>query len=118
MPSPAQPSLPLRPGGAVTTTHDDNRNGRTALFAALNAATSEVLHDTRRSHQATHVHRTAYERLPPPPVRAGSLGGGEELLDVVEEGGPTLAGGQVHGGEEVDEVGGPVDRRGDAVEKA
>jgi transposase len=50
-----QASLPLRPGRAGTMTHDYKRNGTTDLFAALNVATGEVLHDTRRSHKATDV---------------------------------------------------------------
>jgi transposase len=50
-----QPSLPLRPGRAGTMTHDYKRNGTTDLFAALNVATGEVIHDTRRSHAATDV---------------------------------------------------------------
>jgi transposase/transposase-like protein len=50
-----QPSLPLRPGRAGTMTHDYKRNGTTDLFAALNVATGEVIHDTRRSHKATDV---------------------------------------------------------------
>jgi transposase len=50
-----QPSLPLKPGRAGTMTHDYKRNGTTDLFAALNVATGEVLHDTRRSHSAKDV---------------------------------------------------------------
>jgi transposase len=50
-----QASLPMRPGRAGTMTHDYKRNGTTDLFAALNVATGEVLHDTRKSHAATDV---------------------------------------------------------------
>lgn len=50
-----QPSLPLKPGRAGTMTHDYKRNGTTDLFAALNVATGEVIHDTRRTHKATDV---------------------------------------------------------------
>jgi transposase len=48
-----QPSLPMVPGRAGTTTHDYNRNG--TLFAALNVGSGEVLHDTRRSHTGRDV---------------------------------------------------------------
>jgi len=50
-----QPSLPLKPGRARTMTHDYKRNGTTDLFAALNVATGEVLHQTRCRHTATDV---------------------------------------------------------------
>jgi transposase len=45
-----QPSLPMKPGRAGTMTHDYKRNGTTDLFAALNAATGEVLTECRRRH--------------------------------------------------------------------
>ena len=38
-----QASLPMKKGRAGTMTHDYQRNGTTTLFAALNAATGEVL---------------------------------------------------------------------------
>ena len=47
-----QASLPLRPGRARTLTHDYKRNGTVELFAALNVATGEVLHQTPRRHTA------------------------------------------------------------------
>jgi transposase len=56
-----QPSLPLKPGRAGTMTHDYKRNGTTDLFAALNAATGEVLTDCRRRH--THDDFLAFLRL-------------------------------------------------------
>ena len=36
-------------------THDDKRNGTIDLFAAMNLATGEVLHDTRRRHAGVDV---------------------------------------------------------------
>ncbi len=45
-----QPSLPIKPGRGRTMTHDYKRNGTVDLFAAMNVATGEVLHDTRRRH--------------------------------------------------------------------
>ena len=45
-----QPSLPMTPGRARTMTHDYKRNGTTDLFAALNIATGEVLHDGGPGH--------------------------------------------------------------------
>src|SRR5215217_2451787 len=50
-----QPSLPLKAGRGRTLTHDYKRNGTIDLFAALNVATGEVLHDTRRRHADVHV---------------------------------------------------------------
>ena len=48
-----QPSLPMRPGQVERRTHDYQRHGVTDLFAALNVATGQVLHQTRRRHRAT-----------------------------------------------------------------
>ena len=50
-----QPSLPLRAGRARTMTHDYRRNGTVDLFAALNVATGEVLHQTRKRHTGRDV---------------------------------------------------------------
>lgn len=50
-----QPSLPIKPGRGRTMTHDYKRNGTVDLFAAMNLATGEVLHDTRRRHAGTDV---------------------------------------------------------------
>jgi hypothetical protein len=50
-----QPSLPMVAGRAGKMTHNYRRNGTTDLFAALNAATGEVLHDTRASHTGRDV---------------------------------------------------------------
>jgi len=40
-----QPGLPLKKGRAGIMTHDYKRHGTTTLFAALNVATGEVLHE-------------------------------------------------------------------------
>jgi len=50
-----QPSLPIKPGRGKTMTHDYKRNGTTDLFAAMNVATGEVLHDTRQRHTGDDV---------------------------------------------------------------
>lgn len=50
-----QPSLPIKRGRAATMTHDYKRNGTIDLFAALNIATGEVLHRTRKTHASTDV---------------------------------------------------------------
>jgi len=50
-----QPSLPIKPGRGRTMTHDYKRNGTIDLFAAMNIATGEVLHDTRRRHAGSDV---------------------------------------------------------------
>lgn len=48
----SQPSLPMRPGQLERRTHDYKRHGVTDLFAALNVATGQVLHQTRPRHRA------------------------------------------------------------------
>ena len=50
-----QPSLPIKPGRGRTMTHDYKRNGTVDLLAAMNVATGEVLHDTRRRHAGADV---------------------------------------------------------------
>jgi transposase len=50
-----QPSLPMTPGRAKTMTHDYRRNGTVDLFAALNVASGEVMHQTRKRHTANDV---------------------------------------------------------------
>ena len=47
-----QPSLPMRPGQIERRTHDYKRHGVTDLFAALNLATGQVVHQTRPQHRA------------------------------------------------------------------
>jgi transposase len=50
-----QPSLPMTPGRAGTMTHDYRRHGTVDLFAAMNLATGEVLHDLRDRHTGRDV---------------------------------------------------------------
>jgi len=52
-----QPSLPMRPGQVERRTHDYKRHGVTDLFAALNIATGQVLHQTRPQHRAVEFRR-------------------------------------------------------------
>src|SRR3989475_7345716 len=47
-----QPTLPMRPGQVERRTHDYRRHGITDLFAALNLATGEVIHQLRPQHRA------------------------------------------------------------------
>jgi len=47
-----QPTLPMRPGQVERRTHDYKRHGVTDLFAALNIATGEVVHQTRPRHRS------------------------------------------------------------------
>lgn len=47
----SQPSLPIKPGRGGTLTHDYKRHGTTTLFAALDAATGEVLTDCKSRHR-------------------------------------------------------------------
>jgi transposase len=47
-----QPILPMRPGQVERRTHDYKRNGITDLFAALNLATGQVVHQLRPQHRA------------------------------------------------------------------
>lgn len=46
-----QPLLPMRPGQAERRTHDYVRHGTTSLFAALDAATGEVIGKCHRRHR-------------------------------------------------------------------
>ena len=46
-----QPGLPLKKGRAGTMTHDYKRHGTTTLFAALDIATGEVLHERMSRHR-------------------------------------------------------------------
>ncbi len=50
-----QPSLPTGPGRSGAMTHGYRRCGTVDLFAAMNAAAGEVLHDTRRRHTGRDV---------------------------------------------------------------
>ena len=52
-----QPILPMRPGQVERRTHDYKRNGVTDLFAALNLATGQVVHQTRSQHRAIEFRR-------------------------------------------------------------
>jgi transposase len=52
-----QPILPMRPGQMERRTHDYKRNGVTDLFAALNLATGQVVHETRPQHRAIEFRR-------------------------------------------------------------
>ena len=47
-----QPALPMRPGQVERRTHDYKRNGVTDLFAALNLATGQIVHQTGPRHRA------------------------------------------------------------------
>ena len=46
-----QPGLPLKKGRAGTMTHDYKRHGTTTLFAALDVATGEVIHECMPRHR-------------------------------------------------------------------
>ena len=48
-----QPLLPMRPGQAERRSHDYERHGTTSLFAALNAATGEVIGKCYRRHRSS-----------------------------------------------------------------
>ena len=50
-----QPSLPMVPGRNGTLTHDYKRNGTIDLFAALNIATGEIVHDLKHRHAGTDI---------------------------------------------------------------
>lgn len=52
-----QPILPMRPGQVERRTHDYKRYGITDLFAALNIATGQVIHQTRPRHRAIEFRR-------------------------------------------------------------
>ena len=63
-----QPGLPLKKGRAGTMTHDYKRHGTTTLFAALDIATGEVLHECmpRHRHQEFLRFLRKIERSVPP----------------------------------------------------
>jgi transposase len=46
-----QPGLPIKKGRAGTMTHDYKRHGTTTLFAALNVATGETIHECMPRHR-------------------------------------------------------------------
>ena len=46
-----QPGLPMKPGRCNTMTHDYKRHGTSTLFAALNAATGEVIGECKKRHR-------------------------------------------------------------------
>ena len=50
-PDRTQPGLPLKKGRAGTMTHDYKRHGTTTLFAALDVATGEVVHECLPRHR-------------------------------------------------------------------
>lgn len=52
-----QPSLPMRPGQIERRTHDYKRHGVTDLYAALNIATGQVVHETRPQHRAVEFRK-------------------------------------------------------------
>ena len=52
-----EPILPLRPGLPERRSHDYKRNGTTSLFAALNAATGEVIGKCYRRHRSIEFKR-------------------------------------------------------------
>ena len=52
-----QPSLPMRPGQIERRTHDYKRHGVTDLYAALNLATGQVVHETRPQHRAVEFRK-------------------------------------------------------------
>ena len=45
----------MKKGRGATMTHDYKRHGTTDLFAAMNVATGEVLHDTKARHSSKEV---------------------------------------------------------------
>ncbi|MFQ5765778.1 MAG: IS630 family transposase [Rhodospirillales bacterium] len=53
----SQPVLPLRPGQVERRTHDYVRHGTTSLFAALNAASGDVIGKCYRRHRAVEFKR-------------------------------------------------------------
>jgi transposase len=52
-----QPLLAMRPGQVERRTHDYVRHGVTDLFAALNIATGQIVHQTRPQHRAVEFRR-------------------------------------------------------------
>jgi len=65
-----QPMLPMRPGQVERRTHDYRRGGTTSLFAALNAATGEVLGQCYQRHRSVEFRRflDLVDRSVPPDI--------------------------------------------------
>ena len=63
----SQPVLPLRPGQVERRTHDYVRHGTTSLFAALNAATGDVIGKCYKRHRSAEFKKflTEIERRVP-----------------------------------------------------
>jgi hypothetical protein len=52
---PTQPPLPMRPGKAERSTHDNMRRGTTSLFAALDVKVGVVIEQRHRRHRALEL---------------------------------------------------------------
>jgi transposase len=63
-----QPLLPMRPGQVERRTHDYKRHGTTALFAALDVKTSQVISQFHRRHRSVEFRKflDAVEAQVPP----------------------------------------------------
>jgi transposase len=57
----SQPLLPMRPGQIERRTHDYTRHGTTSLFAALNAATGDVIGKCYRKHRSAEFRKFLHE---------------------------------------------------------
>lgn len=64
----SQPLLPMRPGQVERRTHDYKRHGTTSLFAALDAATGDVIGEMHRRHRSIEFRKcldTVETSVPP-----------------------------------------------------
>jgi transposase len=64
----SQPLLPMRPGQVERRTHDYKRHGTTSLFAALDAATGDVIGEMHRRHRSIEFRKfldTVEASVPP-----------------------------------------------------
>ncbi len=57
----SQPVLPMRPGQVERRSHDYKRHGTTSLFAALNAATGDVIGKCYKRHRASEFKKFLME---------------------------------------------------------
>src|SRR5207245_2530379 len=53
----SQPLLPMRPGQIERRTHDYTRHGTTSLFAALDAASGDVIGEMHRRHRSVEFRK-------------------------------------------------------------
>jgi transposase len=86
-----QPILPLLPGVPQRQSHDYKRNGTIDLYAALNLATGEILHQLTPQHRAIEFKKFLLQIDKAVPRRPGHPCRDRQRLDPQDAGHPELA---------------------------